>query len=133
MLTLTFSPIHLAGTLARAKSPDLKDVERSAYGEVQKFLKRLRKAVPRSKVRYLAIYERGEESGRSHYHLLLHEVGERPVTKAVLERQWPSHVHARLVDTSSGHAAGYVTKYLTKSIDISPRASNGYGRAPTRS
>jgi hypothetical protein len=124
-ITLTFSPSHLAGILVSAKGPDTREIDRRAYLDVQKYLKRLRKAVPRAKLRYLAVYERGDESGRSHYHLLIHEVGARPVTKAVLEAQWASHVHARLV--SNVYAATYVTKYLTKSIGIKPRASFAYG------
>lgn len=127
-VTLTFSPAHLAGILIEAKSGELARVERAAYRHVQRYLKRLRKAVPRCKVRYLAVYERGETTGRSHYHLLIHETGERPVHKAQLEGLWASFVHARLVSASRDGAASYVTKYLTKSIGIRPRASNDYGR-----
>lgn len=126
-LTLTFSPVHLAGILAEARSQDPARIERAAYRHVQLYLKRVRKAVPRAKVRYLAIYERGAETGRSHYHLLIHEVGERPISKRVLEEQWRSHVHARLVDAASPGAASYVTKYLTKSVGTRPRASDDYG------
>lgn len=124
-LTLTFSPVVLAGILCGASGSETEAVERVAYKHVQLYLKRLRKAVPRAKLRYLAIYERGEVTGRSHYHLLLHEVGSRPVSKAILESQWASFVHARLV--SDVVPATYITKYLTKSIGIRPRASNDYG------
>lgn len=129
-ITLTFSPVHLAGVLLRAKGSSEKEVEASAYVEVQKFFRRMRKDQPRAKFRYLAVYERGEETGRSHYHVLLHEVGTRPVLKAFLESHWRSHVHARLVSDQQRPAgvAAYVTKYLTKSLGIRPRASSGYGK-----
>lgn len=129
MVTLTFSPIHLAGVLLAAKRPDARLIERSAYAEVQKFFKRLRKNHPAAKFRYLAVYERGEVTGRSHYHVLIHEVGSRPVLKMHLESAWASHVHARLVDKEGDGAPSYVTKYLTKSLDTPPRASARYGVA----
>ena len=124
-VTLTFSPGHLAGVLVSAKSDQLGDVERRAYLDVQKYIRRLRKKG--AEVRYLAVYERGEESGRSHYHLLLHETGRFPVPKRVLESAWPSHVHARLVDPTTTGSASYITKYLTKDLAVRPRASARYG------
>ncbi len=143
-VTLTLSPIHLAGILMAAKSNSLKDVEIAAYRHVQRFLKRLRKgrkkplmynglithhAFPPQEFRYLAVYERGEKSGRSHYHLFLHEIGSRPVHKLTLEETWPSNVHARLVRSEDAPwRASYLTKYATKSFDIRPRASAGYGK-----
>ena len=77
--------------------------------------------------RYLAVYERGEASGRSHYHLLVHERGSYPIPKRVLEDMWPSHVHARLVSKETTGSASYVTKYLTKNLAVRPRASGRYG------
>lgn len=130
-VTLTFSPVHLAGVIYEAN--ELKGgstasrIERAAYAHVQKYFKRLRKQ-KKLKFRYLAVYERGEKTGRSHYHLLIHEVGERPVSKRSLEAKWISHVHARLVAKSADGAASYVTKYATKSFDVKPRASVGYGK-----
>lgn len=125
-VTLTFSPVQLAGVLVSAAKPDLVQVERRAYRDVQHYMKRLRKTG--AAFRYLAVYERGEASGRSHYHLLVHETGRWPIPKRVLEDTWPSHVHARLVDDVTTGAATYVTKYLTKAIEIRPRASVKYGR-----
>ena len=127
-ITLTFSPVHLAGILLEAKSGDNRAIERCAYRHVQRYFKRLRKNHPLAKFRYFAVYERGEQTGRSHYHVLLHEVGERPVMKLQLEKQWVSNVHARLVAVSQGGAATYITKYATKSFDIRPRASANYGK-----
>lgn len=123
MVTLTFSPAHLAGILMSAASPLPAAVESAAYPHVQRYFKRLRKLG--HKFRYLAVYERGELNGRSHYHVLLHEIGRRPIPKAAIEEQWRSHVHARLVGPDDG-AGSYVTKYLTKSL-CRPRASTAYG------
>lgn len=126
-VTLTFSPHHLAGILAEAKGAEIKQIEAAAYPHVQRFIKRLRKL--KAVFRYLAVYERGEENGRSHYHMFLHENGPNPVTKVLLESQWRSFIHARLVscDGSDG-SASYLTKYATKNFDIRPRASAHYGK-----
>ncbi len=142
-VTLTFSPIHLAGVLLEAKSPEMKFIEAAAYKHVQRYIKRLRKGafpeeigrihvkkdpIPRE-FRYLAIYERGEETGRSHYHIFLHENGPTPITKDLLEVQWRSFVHARLVrGEEAASTASYLTKYATKQFDIRPRASSQYGK-----
>lgn len=130
--TLTFDPTHLAGVFAEAKSGGL-SLDEAAYVHVQKYLKRVRKAVP-SRLRYFAVWELGEANGRGHYHLLLHEHGPYPVTKRVLEHQWRSFSHWRLVDGQNDGAASYVTKYATKSAKTRIRASAGYGstRMPPR-
>ncbi len=129
-ITLTFAPIHLAGILVAAKGSEPKEVEAAAYPHVQRFIKRLRKHG--HEFRYLAIYERGEVTGRSHYHLFLHEIGAKPVHKTDIERQWRSYTHVRLVrGEESGGAASYLTKYATKHFDIRPRASARYGKLPS--
>jgi hypothetical protein len=125
MLTLTFSPTHMAGVLMRAKTPLEADVEASAYKDVQRYLKRLRFA--KHRFRYLAIFERGETTGRMHYHLLIHERGPRPIPKDALDQAWSSFTHARLTSTDGG-AAGYVTKYLVKSFATRARSSSRYGK-----
>lgn len=124
-VTLTFSPVQLAGVLMSADGGQLVQVERRAYADVQRYMKRLRKSG--AVFRYLAVYERGEASGRSHYHLLVHETGRYPIPKRVLEDTWPSHVHARLVNKETTGSASYVTKYLTKNLAVRPRASGRYG------
>lgn len=128
-ITLTFSPVHLAGVIFESQnekgSNELKRLDRAAYRHVQRYLKRIRKAT-KAEIRYLCVFERGEETGRAHYHALLHEV-DKPVTKAVIESQWRSHVHCRLVASGRG-AASYITKYATKSFDVAPRASVRYGK-----
>lgn len=127
--TLTFSPHHLAGIFAESvglKGNAKQRVDAAAYKHVQRYIKRVRKA-SRAKLRYLAIFELGEETGRAHYHLFVHEV-DRPITKSLLEAQWRSVSHFRLTDRADAERrASYVTTYATKSFDIRPRASNGYG------
>lgn len=132
-VTLTFSPVHLAGVLSEAVAAcgvaDLRSIDRAAYGHVQMYLDRLRKSA-RTRFRYLAVYERGEKTGRSHYHLFLHEVGPKPLLKRQIEMSWRSNVHARLVhfDRGAVGTASYLTKYATKTVEIRPRASSFYGR-----
>lgn len=134
-ITLTISPVHMAGILAEAVVrdgvKDTRSIDRAAYPHVQRYLDRVRKAA-KTRFRYLAIHERGEENGRSHYHLLLHECGPRPVLKATLDSLWPSFVHARLVDMDrrGNGLATYITKYATKDFEVRPRASSFYGRGP---
>lgn len=137
-VTLTFDEPHLAGIIAEAMLNECHEdealteghIETAAYRHVQRYFKRLRKA--KAVFRYLAIFERGEDTGRPHYHLFLHETGTRPVLKRVIEDQWRSFVHARLVggDDVAG-AASYLTKYATKSLDVPPRSSGGYGKIPS--
>ena len=59
-VTLTFSPIHLAGVLFEAQRSGCSDHERAvgdaAYKHVQAYLKRLRKRA-RTKFRFVAVYE----------------------------------------------------------------------------
>lgn len=145
-VTLTFSPRHLATVLFEAKSGSIKDVEAAAYLHIQMFFKRLRQFIHRrrdiirddngkeigchkAEFRYFCVYERGELNGRSHYHIFLHEIGTRPITKLAIERNWRSFVHARLVrGVEGGGSASYLTKYATKHFDIRPRASVRYGK-----
>ena len=130
-VTLTFAPTHMAGVYQEARSLPGSNwharVDRAAYAHVQRYLKRLRKYNPKLRLRYCAVFELGKNTGRPHYHLLIHEHGERPVSKRSLEEQWRSHVHARLVRSSNG-AAGYLSKYLTKDISARMRASLAYGQ-----
>lgn len=126
-MCLTFEPIHLAGILLEAESDEMKKIEGAAYKHVQRYFKRLRKH--KNVFRYLAVFELGKQTGRQHYHLLLHENGDKPILKKCLEDQWRSNVWARLVRCDeAGGRASYITKYTTKHFDIRPRASFGYGK-----
>lgn len=138
-VTLTFDEgnlLALTGKQYREGGAKEKRLEKAAYRYVQRWLKRLRKANPLARVRYLAVFELGEKTGRPHFHVLLHETGNRPVTKRSIEDKWSSPiVHARLVqgleaETRQGvtnNVARYVTKYLVKNPDCRKRASQNYG------
>jgi len=137
-LTLTFSPHHLAGIIFESHRDNV-TLERAAYGHVQKYLKRLRKVRTVGnaplRFRYLAVFELGGRTGRPHYHLLIHEMN-GPVTKRVLEDRWRSFSAPRLVAQDDAidmrRKASYITSYATKSFDVKPRASAGYGKqSPT--
>src|SRR5574337_950124 len=89
------------------------------------YFKRLRKNTG-VKLRYLLVAE-SHKSGLPHYHALIHEVSALgSVKKAELEGTWPwGYTQFRLVETT--RIAGYVTKYIAKSIDARIRASINYG------
>lgn len=104
------------------------EVEKEGFSDVQLWLKRLRKNT-QSRLRYLAVSE-AHKSGVPHWHLLLHEQQEdRPIRyDAALAGSWPlGFASYKLV--RSAQAAGYVTKYLSKSLSARVRASKGYGGA----
>lgn len=134
-MTLTFAPVHMAGVIAeaqpaiRAGVPRQEAVEAAAYTHVQRYFKRVRKNL-RAAVRYIAVPEYGEEKGRLHYHLILHEQ-DKPLLKAALQAQWRSFTHCKLIDCGGSRgvagAASYVSKYIAKGAGR-PRASTKYGR-----
>lgn len=141
--TLTFDEVHLSMVRTEARklplprvrsSGDPADdrkraeaarVERAAYAHLQRYFKRLR-VVGKAGFRYLAIFELGEKHGRGHYHVLFHET-RAPLSSRLLEGQWRSISQPRLVRDQSNGLAGYLTKYLTKSLGTRPRASVRYG------
>lgn len=93
--------------------------------EVTKYLKRIRERSG-AVLRYFLVAE-AHKSGLPHYHLMLHEVFiDRPVRKALLERQWrEGYASYKLADTAT---ASYVAKYLSKSNMARVRASIRYGK-----
>jgi len=106
------------------------------YGaEVTKWLKRLRKETGH-RFRYLQVTEihdgidtAPEMRGRPHVHLLLHEYPGQPVRKEVIQRQWKMGFStAKLVDNER-QAAWYVSKYISKAVEVRTRASTGYGNS----
>lgn len=128
-VTLTLTDRYIALGIAAAKSCG-GPLEPQLYKGLQRYFKRLRKQG--LKFRYLAVHELGETTGRSHYHLLLHEIhGQPEVRKRDIEAQWPAHVHARLVGGRQDDlfkAASYITSYTTKAFDARPRPSVRYGK-----
>ena len=95
--------------------------------EISKFLKRVRKRSG-AYLRYLLVAE-AHKSGLPHYHLLVHEVTDRPVTKRQLESCWRDGFSKwKLVEADQKNVAGYVAKYLAKSAMARVRASLHYGQ-----
>jgi len=143
-VTLTFSPAHLAGVLALARSRDHADIERAAYTHVSKYFKRLRHGRKKTHrkgltdnmgrvrqkfdpidLRFFACSEYGEENGRLHFHAIVHT--ERYVPPTVFKTEWRSRSDAEMVRSRDG-AAIYVSKYLTKDQrNGRARASLAYG------
>ena len=68
----------------------------------------------------------GEENGRLHYHLIIHEKVFGSVLHRQLNQKWRSHVSASLVKNARGSGT-YLSKYLTKSFSR-VRASAQYGK-----
>lgn len=119
---------------------------------VTKYLKLLRKgysvpqrdgpakAIPGARFRYICAFEFGDQNGRVHAHLLLHEAdASRPLRKARLEQRSRHHpfgawhhgyVMPRLVglDLEEKRAIRYVAKYLAYGPAGRVRASLRYGK-----
>lgn len=104
-VTLTYNPESLpeAGTLVPL--------------HLQLFLKRLRTAISPQKIRFYAVGEYGELSGRPHYHLALFGIG--PEFTDVISRCWPfgSIDVGSLTLESAQYIAGYVVKKMTSTDD----------------
>lgn len=111
-LTLTFDNEHLPS-------------DQSIHVEdVQKFLKRLRKAIAPAKVRYMACGEYGTKLGRPHYHLLVfgYDFPDKVIrtkrldhiyyTSPLLSRLWPFGYH--IIGDVSFESAAYVARYILK-------------------
>lgn len=99
-LTLTYSEDHIP--INSLGLPELRK------DEFQKFMKRLRKAAKKSKLRYYAVGEYGSKTERPHYHVILFNL---PLDDfRVVEKAWPvGHCHFGTVTDASIH---YVTKYV---------------------
>lgn len=145
--TLTVSPEeHYRAKLAAAvhsKKRGLGDFEALSEGdqfkarhavisrEITRYLKRVRK-VSGAPLKYLLVAE-AHKSGLPHYHLLVHEQDPlRPIGERQLRQKWQyGFSRWKLVraasDLNGKAAAGYVTKYLTKSNLARVRASVRYG------
>lgn len=88
---------------------------------LRNFIKRLRfhvAALPESEtLRYFAVGEYGDESGRPHYHLSLFGVGY--AHREIIQRCWlyGFTLTAEFNETTAQYVAGYVTKKLTVAGD----------------
>lgn len=98
--------------------------------ELTLMFKRIRKELPQSSVRYLLVREK-HKSGLPHWHALIHESGEVPISYRLLSDNWTwGHSRIKLIgtDEDGAKAAFYVAKYLAKSNEGRVRASIRYGR-----
>lgn len=96
--------------------------------ELTLMVKRLRKNTKRP-LRYLLVTER-HKSGYPHWHMLIHEE-KGPVTYRQLQAEWTlGFTNFKLLKDIE--AAGYVAKYLSKSMQARVRASLRYGRREAR-
>lgn len=102
-VTLTYSPEHY---------PSDGSV---SVRHLQLFLKRLRTDIAPAKIRYYAVGEYGDRSGRAHYHLVI--FGLRDV--GAIGRAWRfGMIHVGTVTPqSAGYVASYVCKKMTKEDD----------------
>lgn len=133
-MTLTISPVHMAGIIAEAKAKFGRvtpvTIDKAAYPHVKLYLDRIRKRL-KTRFRYIAVLERGEESGRSHYHLLVHETGPNPLLYRAMDQEWRSFTAVKLLSPDDAKevrkAARYVSTYATKTLGTRIRASIAYG------
>lgn len=140
LATFTLSPEALVSLLSRARVAAAKrgddfdalpgadreflGIEAEGYKDLQLWMKRLRKNSGK-RFRYLLVAE-AHKSGVPHWHMLLHEVDKPLSYDKDLKGTWPNGFDAfKLVRDAP--AAGYVTKYLGKSIAARVRASIAYG------
>lgn len=139
--TLTLTPAQQFMSLTEARQrarnravtwEDLPHAEQfryicSAIGpEITRWLKRVRK-YSGARLRYCLVAE-PHKSGSPHFHALIHEMSETPVTERVLRLQWKyGFSKFKLVDEGDNKAARYVSKYLAKSAQARVRASARYG------
>lgn len=148
-ITLTYDDDHVPGMIVKTgeimrkvqytwkpgeKRPS--SVQILLYEDIQKFLKRLRKAY-RGKLRYFVAGEYGEQTARPHYHMILY--GWRPTdlenlykihhngyyTSKWLEDLWGmGQIQiAQAVPETYRYVAGYVTK---KMYEIDGKKANEY-------
>lgn len=96
--------------------------------EFQLFMKRLRKAISPTVVRFFACGEYGAQSLRPHYHALIFGYafpdrefqstttqGDRLYTSAILQKVWPQGLHA--IGDVTVQSAGYVAGYCMKKVN----------------
>ena len=148
-ITLTYDDDHVPGMIVKTgeimrkvqytwkpgeKHPS--SVQILLYEDIQKFLKRLRKAY-RGKLRYFVAGEYGEQTARPHYHMILY--GWRPTDLKNLYKihhngyytsKWLSDLWkmgqiqiAQAVPETYRYVAGYVTK---KMYEIDGKKANEY-------
>ena len=117
--------------------------------ELQKFMKRLRRKIEPTKVRFFGCGEYGEKLGRPHYHLCLfnYDFDDKEVLKAkrfrkekfgtrcdilytsdLLGEVWRKGFHT--IGDVTLESAGYVARYVTKKVTGKKAPEHYQGRTP---
>lgn len=110
----------------RAHTFDSKAMARVMLAEYTKFMKRLRKKLPKGSVKHFVVVE-FHKDGFPHLHALIHEKDlAHPVRKREIQAQWQhGFTTVKLADT---RACNYICKYLVKELyGARVRASLHYG------
>lgn len=90
--------------------------------DLQKFLKRLRKAVYPKKIKYYSCGEYGDKNNRPHYHLILFGLGVDSFTRQLLKTCWtlcnPERFdfNDRCLAFCESDSIGYVCGYVQKKV-----------------
>lgn len=136
-VTLTYDDQHvpginhetgeiIRGAYYKRQGSDLKENQTLWYEDIQKFLKRLRKASEPG-LRYFCAGEYGEHTGRPHYHLILFNYTPEKLTPyrllskegywvdSRITKCWPYGIH-NLTEPASAKSYSYVAGYVTKKI-----------------
>lgn len=102
------------------------EIVKTASPRLTRWLKRVRKRSG-AKLRYCLVAEQ-HKSGQPHWHILVHQCSEATLTYRHLSETWTDGFtnFKLVVDTA---AAGYVAKYLSKSLLARVRASQRYGQS----
>lgn len=85
--------------------------------DLQLFIKRLRRAVEPTRLRYFAVGEYGDESRRPHYHAIIFGLG--PSAGPIVDQAWGLGftATAEFNEYTAQYTAGYVVKKLTRRDD----------------
>lgn len=100
-----------------------------AHNEFEKFMKRLKRYLKRTKVKYIATWER-QKRGAVHYHIILFDVPFMDVNK--LEEIWGNgfvKINQIAESVKQWEIGVYLTKYFVKDIDKKERYANAYSKS----
>lgn len=131
MITLTYDSFRYADRRFNLEKPVDTSIHVSKR-HIQLFIKRLRKAFPDRRIKYLCTAEYGSRTGRAHYHLLLFNVkfpdlvyykcsgrGHKIYSSAMLTKLWGYGICTVDSISVNGSTAAYCTKYLAKTRGVS--------------
>ncbi|QXP07944.1 MAG: replication initiator protein [Arizlama microvirus] len=125
-VTLTYSDEHLPFKKNIQAERDLE------YGfqpyptlvkrDLQLFIKRLRKALGKKKIKYYACGEYGDLTQRSHYHLILFNLSLKEIDKSYIMDNWPycdwniPAIRKNSFGMAETHSIQYVAQYIDKKL-----------------